>query len=87
LIKDNVFSKYMDLSFDASTKFVIIYSSNKSLQENNQPPHLKHRKFSEYIDRYIKDWKLFQVIPNKYSETNNGIASSFSDFYIYQRND
>ncbi|RBQ23399.1 hypothetical protein ALNOE001_09800 [Candidatus Methanobinarius endosymbioticus] len=50
LIEDNIFEEYMDRLFNASKKFVIIYSSNDNDLENIAA-HVKHRKFTDYIEK------------------------------------
>ncbi len=84
LIEDNVFHNYMEQLFNSSTKFVIIYSSNTDRQEKFQAPHLKHRKFSKWLNSK-SEWKLIQHIQNKYPYTGNDLEGSFADFYIYEK--
>ena len=78
LIEDHVFEKYMRDLFAASERFVIIYSSN-TLSSGTEP-HVRDRRFSEFIDAQVPHWKLAQHLENPYR------ADSRSDFYIYQRN-
>jgi len=85
LIEDDVFSVYMNRLFDSSRRFVIIYSSNTDKQENFQAAHIKHRKFSLWIERNRPEWKLIQCIPNKYQYTGNEQEGSFADFYVYEK--
>ena len=58
LIEDGVFHDYMKRLFDSSTEFVIIYSSNTDEQQRFQAAHMKHRKFSQWIDQNRPGWKL-----------------------------
>ena len=85
LIEDSVFENYMKMLFNASLKFVIIYSSNKTDYQSVQ--HVKHRKFTNWIDANKKDWSLLQFIPNKYPaiDNNNNKTTSFADFYIFKK--
>lgn len=81
--EDNIFNEYMHRLFDSSTKFVIIFSSNRN---EVQSEYLVHRKFTDWIQDNAKNWKKIKYIKNKY--TDNGILSperSFSDFYIYEK--
>jgi len=81
LIEDQVFYNYMMNLFNAATRCVIIYSSNFHREHCT---HVKHRKFSEWIDKYATEWELLDHIPNKYQyDINNVNQTSFSDFYIY----
>ncbi|MHC4617634.1 MAG: methyltransferase domain-containing protein [Planctomycetota bacterium] len=85
LIEDEVFETYMRRLFDSSSRFVIIYSSNKDEQEKLQAPHVKHRKFTDWIDENICGWKLLRHIPNMYPYKGNVNEGSFADFYICQK--
>jgi hypothetical protein len=85
LIEDRVFLAHMERLFDSSTRFVIIYSSNTNQQERLQAAHVKHRKFSEWVDENRPAWKLTAHIPNKYSCSNDDHERSLADFYIYER--
>ena len=83
LIEDNVFFAYMDRLFDSSTKFAIIYSSNTDKQARLQEAHVKHRKFSHWIEQNKPEWKLIQHIPNRYPYSGDSREGTFADFYIY----
>lgn len=86
LIEENIFEEHMKLLFNASTKYVIIYSSNKDNQDKIQPIHVKHRKFTEWVSKNKIDWELLYIIPNKYAiKTANNAVSSFSNFFIYKK--
>ncbi|MFH1081346.1 MAG: methyltransferase domain-containing protein [Pseudomonadota bacterium] len=85
LIEDNVFFTYIKRLFDSSTRFVIIYSSNTDKQERLQAAHVKHRKFSRWIEQNKSEWKLVKHIPNRYPYTGDEQQGSVADFYIYDR--
>lgn len=83
LIEDGVFESYMKTLFAASTKYVIVYASNKTNEQ--WVKHVKHRKFTDWVEKNEKDFKLLQFIPNKYPATDNSDNpnASFADFYIF----
>ena len=85
LPEDDVFNAYMNLVFDSAERFVIIYSSNKSENEDTKDSYLKHRIFTDWMDNHLKNWELAAHIPNrhKYQETTG--KGSFSDFYIFRK--
>ena len=85
LIEDSVYFAYMKRLFDSSTRFVIIYSSNTDKQARLQAAHVKHRKFSKWIEQNKPDWKLIQHILNRYPYTDDNQWGSASDFYIYEK--
>lgn len=47
LVKDDVYQAHMERLFDASRRFVIIYSSNTENGMESFRPHVRHRKFSD----------------------------------------
>jgi len=85
LIEANAFESHLRHLFSSSEKYVIIYSSNKSINKIGQGVHVKHRFFTKWISKNIKGWKLDKKIKNKYPLFNDDRKGSFSDFYIYKR--
>lgn len=83
LVEDIVFEQYMRALFEASKKYVIIYSSNKNEEQVN---HIRHREFTSWVEENMVNWELIRTIRNKYpfskSDPNN---TSFADFYFYKR--
>jgi len=82
LVEDNVFNEYMFRLFRASNKYVIIYSSNFNKQT---APHVKHRKFTDWIEKNITEFNLTKIIKNKFPYNGDVTTGSYSDFYIYVR--
>lgn len=85
LIEDDTFNSYMERLFSSSRRFVIIYSSNTGDNSDNQALHVKHRRFSEWVETKQPQWKLLWHIPNKYPYEGDVNKGSFADFYIYER--
>jgi hypothetical protein len=84
LVEETVFDAYMHQLFKGARQFVAIYSSN----EDNPVPakHVRHRRFTEWIERNRPDWTLMEFIKNKYPyDPNNLSDTSFADFYIFTR--
>ncbi len=85
LVDEGVFSRYMSDLFLCASKYVIIYSSNTTIQEKYQLKHVLHRKFTDWIETHAPDWKLEKIIHNKYPlKAYNFEEESWSDFYIYE---
>ena len=78
IVEEEIFNKYIQDLFNSSRKYVIIYSSNTNKQKQKQGDHVHHRKFTEWIEKNIKNWTLIKTINNKYP------SESFSKFYIYE---
>jgi hypothetical protein len=88
LVEDITFMGYMERLFHSSKKFVIIYASNydKQIIVNGQTSHVRHRKFTEWIDENATDFKLIEHIPNKYPfRKDEPDITSFADFYIFEK--
>jgi SAM-dependent methyltransferase len=81
LIEDSVFENYLTRLFDSATTYVIIYSSDKD--EQRSLSHIKHRKFTQWVDRNRQQWQLLEHIPNRYPDNGNHEETSFADFYIF----
>jgi len=86
LIEDEVFHSYMTTLFAASLKYVIIYSSNsEQVAGFTNCIHVKHRKFTDWMEKNAPEWKLTVFIPNKYPFSQNRKKGSFADFYVYEK--
>lgn len=84
LIEDETFERYMRALFASAERWVIIYSSNYDSEPGSTPPHVRHRRFSAWIDANARDWALLRQIPNRYPGPGDR-ETSFADFYIYER--
>ena len=85
LVEEEVFVAYMERLFDAARKYVVIYSSNTDSQLNVTWWHIKHRRFSDWVERNRPDWVLTRHIPNRYPFAGDWEKQSFADFYLYKK--
>ena len=85
LTEDKVFDDYMKRLFDSSDRFVCIYSSNTENPDFQAPPHVRHRKFSNWIENNRSNWRLFKEIANPYPYNGNDEISSFANFYFFKK--
>jgi hypothetical protein len=84
LVEDTVFERYMNQLFDASQKYVIIYSSNAD--RKSDVAHVKHRRFTDWVERNRPDFGLIETRTNPYPEAIHDIDNtSFADFYFFER--
>lgn len=85
LTEDDVFEDYMNLLFDSSNKYCIIYSSDEENLDTNAI-HVKGRKFTKWIEKHKKNWRLSAIVFNEmpYNKIKINSKSSFSDFYFYE---
>ncbi len=83
LIEDDVFHEYMRRLFLSAKRYVIVYSSN---HESEHPAaHVKHRRFTDWVDIYHADFKLVRYAPNPYPLTADDQTESFADFFIFEK--
>lgn len=83
LIEDEVFDEYMRRLFSSSTTWIIIYSSN--FDSATALAHVRHRKFSNWIEQNAPDWELYQKIDQRFPyKINREEDTSFAEFYIYR---
>jgi SAM-dependent methyltransferase len=85
LTEDAVFERYMRDVFAAGTKFVIIYSSDTDRNSWFQPKHVKHRKFTDWVEVNAADWTLDKIVRNKYPLKKDDKIESLADFFIYRK--
>jgi len=85
LTEDEVFERYMRDLFAAGIKFVIVYSSNTDRNSWFQAKHVKHRKFTDWVEANAADWTLQEVIKNKYPLEKDNKIESPADFFIYRK--
>lgn len=85
LTEEEVYMEYMQRLFSASNNHVIVYSSNDEEKEKRTADHLKLRKFTDWVEEHKQEFKLIEHIPNKYPFDGDGLNTSISDFYIFQK--
>ena len=77
LTEDVAFNAYMTHLFAAGTRFVIVYATD--LEIPGTAPHVRHRRFTRWIDEHGHGWRLAQVTrgPNP--------GSDGAEFFVYER--
>lgn len=90
LVENRVYQKYMERLFNASRRYIIIYSSNfEQISLNPFKPYkqVRHRKFTDWISKNQNDWKLYRFIENPYMKKTGDSSKnhSHSNFYIYKK--
>jgi len=83
LVEDDVYELYMSHLFRASRRFVIVYSSNFD-SDAGSPPHVRHRRFADWVARRRPEWALAGSIPNVYPyNPARPRDTSLANFYVY----
>lgn len=85
LVEDNVFEHYMRTLFEASNLYVIIYSSNSDDNRGYEGTHVRHRKFTRWVQENLQNWKLVEHLPNRYPYRGDYRKGSLAEFFIYEK--
>lgn len=87
LIEDKIFEDYMQHLFHFSKKFVLIYSSNTNVQNDEQAIHVRHRQYSRWVSKRKSGWSIFRDFPHPYPYRNgvDEAQHSFAFFRLYIR--
>ena len=81
LVEDQVFHAYMSRLFDVARRYVIVYSSN---YDSVGAAHVRHRTFTDWIEKNRSQWHLVEKIPNRYPrQKKKKPQTSFAEFYIF----
>jgi len=79
LVEDGVFEQYMQRLFDAGQNYVGVYSTNFSSDDGSTAAHVRHRRFSDWVDENRPEWSLCEHVTN----TEKGSGCNFF-FYAKQ---
>lgn len=84
LVNDLEFDTYMRNVFASNCRFVIVYSSNYYEGPRSETPHVRHRRFTDWIDDHASQYRLLEMVENPYSRRliMDGDQSN-SDFYVF----
>ncbi len=80
IIEEGVYRKYLADLFNASHKYVIIYSTNFDKAETT---HVLHREFLSYVQKNIPSFQLTDQTLNKFPGL--GEQESMAHFYIFKK--
>ena len=77
LIEDDIFTTYMTHLFAAAQRYVVVYATNDAIHDS--APHVRHRRFSSWVEANCPQWQLAQVTDGPRS------GLSLADFFVYER--
>jgi hypothetical protein len=77
LVEDSVFEQYMTHLLAAGRRYAMVYATNEEIPHT--APHVRHRRFSTWIERRFPEWQLVQVAPGP------NIGPGRADFFVYER--
>jgi SAM-dependent methyltransferase len=88
LVEDPIFDAYMRSLFGAAGRFVIVYASNGLPPGGYEwGPHVRHRKFTDWVAQNTPQWKLAEHVANPYPYKRVGTeeSGSFADFFVFEK--
>jgi hypothetical protein len=84
LVEDEVFEGYMAGLFEAAERYAIVYASD--IDGGRPGPHVRHRKFTDWVAANRPDFALAEHIANPYPHSEaDPENTSFADFYIFRK--
>jgi SAM-dependent methyltransferase len=87
LVENMVYNDYMRSLFGHAGRFVAIYSSYKVQPTDPHAQHVRHRRFTDWIEAHTPQWRQIGYLPNKYPyDQTRPTETSFADFYFFERN-
>lgn len=87
LVEDTTFETYMRRLFDAATRVVVVYSSNHDEAVQADGSHIRHRRFTRWVDEHAAGWRLLRHVPNEHPFRGDYRTGSFADFFVFVRSD
>lgn len=91
LSNDEVYEKYLEHLFLASTRFVIIYSNSNRDQGdrlgiNESAGYVRLRDVLDDVEKRQPEWCLVDAVPNSYPfSAVNPSNTSFADFFVFEK--
>ena len=84
LVEDEIFESHMAALFNHATRFVLIYSSNCSSGAAIQLPHVRHRIFSEWIDKHQPTWKRQALDVQQIASAPPYDSKTRAEFFLFE---
>jgi SAM-dependent methyltransferase len=87
LVEDEAYHLHLRHVFGAARRFVVLFTSDLDRIElaDRAAPHVRHRPVVRDVAAMFPGWRLRERIPNRYPYRGAGTATSFADFFIYER--
>lgn len=75
LVEDNVYEQHMSALFGSAERFVVIYSTNTDDNPPGTPPHIRHRRFTRWVDQNSPGFYLVERVTSDHSA---------AEFFVYR---
>lgn len=85
LVEDDTFHQYMEILFNSSMKWVVVYSSNFEGAGDDHAKHVRHREFTRWVHVYRPDWLLVRTVANRFPFRGDYETGSHADFFFFRK--
>jgi hypothetical protein len=82
IIEEQIFIKYITDLFSSAGRYVIVYATNFDRVETI---HVLHRRFTAYVEKYVRNFTLVEEIANPYPGT--GDQQSEANFFVFKKDE
>ncbi|MGV1756327.1 class I SAM-dependent methyltransferase [Rhizobium sp. A22-96] len=82
LIEQDVYRTYMERLFAMSKRYVIVYASNHDGPDRHGAVHVRNRRFTDDVARWLPEWTLLKHVDNPYKHP----LISEADFFVFGKN-
>jgi SAM-dependent methyltransferase len=85
LVEHETFERYMSDLFSLAEEYVVIFSDDTDENPAWRRAHIRHRKFTPWIEEHQSDWRLIERVPNRLPFKGDHRTGSYCDFFVYRR--
>jgi SAM-dependent methyltransferase len=85
LVEDSVYEAHLRSVFGAAKRFVAIYSTNRDAPDDAGLPHVRHRRFSDLVERELGSWKLMHHEKQPRAYSGDITSSSMAEFFLFEK--
>jgi len=85
LVEDRVFEAHLRSVFGSATRYVAVYSSNRDAPDDAGLPHVRHRRFTDFVDREFPGWKLCAKLEQPSTYSGDITKGSLAEFFLFEK--
>lgn len=85
LVEDRVFEAHLRSVFGAATRFVAVYSTNVDAPDDAGLAHVRHRRFTAFVERELPGWKLLRNERQPKAYSGDITSSTLAEFFLFEK--
>jgi SAM-dependent methyltransferase len=85
LVENSVYEAHLRTVFGASTRFVAVYSTNRDAPDDAGLAHVRHRRFTDFVERELPSWKLLRNEKQPRAYSGDITESSMAEFFLFEK--